>query len=120
MSSSNGNDDNRSTSPYKSFVDINRTPTESTSLLASNGSQTALIEGGPRSADAAEHRWDGLDDFDDLPWWRRPSVGLAPTQRAPAGAHLQTLIPAQVYWLLFPYGIFTLAFGGVMVPKLNL
>lgn len=26
----------------------------------------------------------------------------------------------QVAWLLTPYIIFTLAFGGVMVPKLNL
>ena len=26
----------------------------------------------------------------------------------------------QVYWLIGPYALFTLAFGGVMVPKLNL
>lgn len=26
----------------------------------------------------------------------------------------------QVFWLLGPYIMFTLAFGGVMVPKLNL
>ncbi|KAG5974744.1 hypothetical protein E4U56_004298 [Claviceps arundinis] len=42
--------------------------------------------------------WDGLADFEGLPWWRRPSV----------------------YWLLAPYSIFTLAFGSIIVPKLNL
>ncbi|KAF9767534.1 hypothetical protein IL306_015285 [Fusarium sp. DS 682] len=42
--------------------------------------------------------WDAFKDFEDLPWWRRPAV----------------------YWLLGPYIIFTLAFGGVMVPKLDL
>lgn len=26
----------------------------------------------------------------------------------------------QVYWLLGPYAVFTLAFGGIIVPKLNL
>ncbi|KAH7221856.1 major facilitator superfamily domain-containing protein [Fusarium oxysporum] len=42
--------------------------------------------------------WDAFKDFKGLPWWRQPSV----------------------YWLLGPYIIFTLAFGGVMVPKLDL
>ncbi|KAF5026850.1 hypothetical protein F66182_1045 [Fusarium sp. NRRL 66182] len=42
--------------------------------------------------------WDGDKDFEGLPWWRRPSV----------------------YWLLGPYIIFTLAFGGVIVPKISL
>ncbi|KAF4971907.1 hypothetical protein FSARC_1412 [Fusarium sarcochroum] len=42
--------------------------------------------------------WDADKDFEGLPWWRRPSV----------------------FWLLGPYIIFTLAFGGVMVPKLDL
>lgn len=28
--------------------------------------------------------------------------------------------PPQVYWLLGPYFLFTLAFGGIIVPKLNL
>lgn len=26
----------------------------------------------------------------------------------------------QVFWLLGPYAVFTLAFGGIIVPKLNL
>lgn len=42
--------------------------------------------------------WSGLEDFEGLPWWKTPSV----------------------YWLLAPFAIFTLAFGGVIVPKLNL
>ncbi|KAI1335562.1 MFS general substrate transporter [Xylariaceae sp. FL0016] len=39
-----------------------------------------------------------LDDFEHITWWRRPSV----------------------YWLIAPYLFFTLAFGGVIVPKLDL
>ncbi|KAF7561773.1 hypothetical protein G7046_g2371 [Stylonectria norvegica] len=46
----------------------------------------------------AKGNWDGFEDFKGLPWWRTPSV----------------------YWLLCPFAIFTLAFGGVLVPKLNL
>ncbi|CAK7202434.1 hypothetical protein SEUCBS139899_005157 [Sporothrix eucalyptigena] len=42
--------------------------------------------------------WTGDEDFAGLPWTRRPSV----------------------YWLIGPYALFTLAFGGAMVPKLNL
>ncbi|KAI9696440.1 MAG: hypothetical protein M1836_005718 [Candelina mexicana] len=36
--------------------------------------------------------------FEDLPWWRRPSI----------------------FWLLPPFLLFTLSFGGTIVPKLNL
>ncbi|KAJ3481428.1 hypothetical protein NLG97_g7826 [Lecanicillium saksenae] len=42
--------------------------------------------------------WDGLTEFEHLPWWRRPSV----------------------FWLMGPYAIFTLAFGGIIVPKVTL
>ncbi|KAL7628803.1 hypothetical protein AAE478_000318 [Parahypoxylon ruwenzoriense] len=42
--------------------------------------------------------WIGYEDFASLPWWRTPSV----------------------YWLIPPYFLFTLAFGGIIVPKLNL
>ena len=42
--------------------------------------------------------WEGAADFEGLPWYRRPSV----------------------YWLIGPYFLFTLAFGGSLVPKLNL
>ncbi|KAH7017555.1 major facilitator superfamily domain-containing protein [Ilyonectria destructans] len=64
---------------------------ETTSLL-SHGAQGAQAE------DASDGVWDGYKDFEGMPWWRRPSV----------------------YWLLGPFAIFTLAFGGVMVPRLNL
>ncbi len=42
--------------------------------------------------------WDGAADFEGLPWYQRPSV----------------------YWLIGPYFLFTLAFGGSLVPRLNL
>ncbi|MCJ1473940.1 hypothetical protein MMC13_002596 [Lambiella insularis] len=42
--------------------------------------------------------WSRGKGFEDLPWWKRPSV----------------------YWLLPPFLITTLAFGGVVVPKLQL
>ncbi|CAJ2502079.1 Uu.00g049320.m01.CDS01, partial [Anthostomella pinea] len=44
------------------------------------------------------HAWEGSEGFEDIVWWRRPSV----------------------YWLLPPYFLFTLAFGGILVPKINL
>ncbi|KAH7145771.1 major facilitator superfamily domain-containing protein [Dactylonectria estremocensis] len=68
--------------------------TETTRLLG-NGAQDGLE--GDRT-DASDGGWDGYNDFEGMPWWRRPSV----------------------YWLLGPFAIFTLAFGGVMVPRLNL
>ncbi|KAI6088830.1 MFS general substrate transporter [Hypoxylon rubiginosum] len=45
-----------------------------------------------------QETWVGYEEFAGLPWWRRPSV----------------------YWLIGPYALFTLAFGGIIVPKLNL
>ncbi|KAG9258956.1 major facilitator superfamily domain-containing protein [Emericellopsis atlantica] len=51
-----------------------------------------------RESEEAEVVWDGDKDYEGLPWWRRPSV----------------------FWLLGPFALFTLAFGGIMVPKLNL
>ncbi|KAL2262594.1 hypothetical protein VTK26DRAFT_809 [Humicola hyalothermophila] len=57
--------------------------TETTRLLGANGSG---------------ERWGGYEEFEGLPWWRRPSV----------------------WFLLAPYALFTLAFGGTIVPKLNL
>ncbi|KAK4231397.1 major facilitator superfamily domain-containing protein [Podospora fimiseda] len=42
--------------------------------------------------------WVLADEFKDLPWWKRPSV----------------------WFLLVPYALFTLAFGGTIVPKFNL
>ncbi|KAF5848466.1 hypothetical protein GGP41_005825 [Bipolaris sorokiniana] len=48
----------------------------------------------------SEEEWDGDADFRGLPWWKRPS--------------------AQIYWLLPPFLLFTIAFGGIIVPKINL
>ncbi|KAI2615662.1 MFS general substrate transporter [Hypoxylon sp. NC1633] len=42
--------------------------------------------------------WIVAEDFAGYPWWRTPSV----------------------YWLIGPYALFTIAFGGIIVPKLNL
>lgn len=52
-------------------------------------------------SDATLHSDGGVtvvDEFVGYPWWRRPSV----------------------YWLIGPYLLFTLAFGGVVIPKINL
>ncbi|KAF6801171.1 major facilitator superfamily transporter [Colletotrichum sojae] len=60
---------------------------------------TSLLSAGASSGeDSCEDTWPGYADFEGLPWWRTPSV----------------------YWLLLPYALFTLAFGGSLVPKLNL
>ncbi|KAH6607641.1 MFS permease [Trichoderma cornu-damae] len=53
---------------------------------------------GPAGYGAGKDGWDNDADFQHLPWWRRPSV----------------------FWLLGPYAVFALAFGGIIVPKLNL
>lgn len=42
--------------------------------------------------------WSGGEDFALLPWWKRPSI----------------------YWMLGPFFLVALAFGGSMPPKLNL
>lgn len=54
----------------------------------------------PNGQESEDHKpvWDGLTEFAHLPWWRRPSI----------------------FWLLAPYAIFTLAFGGIIVPKTTL
>ncbi|KAF4857323.1 putative membrane protein [Colletotrichum siamense] len=64
--------------------------TETTSLLSAGASGS--------ETSSCEDTWPGYADFADLPWWKTPSV----------------------YWLLLPYALFTLAFGGSLVPKLNL
>lgn len=46
--------------------------------------------------DNGEPEW--FYGFEGLPWWKRPSI----------------------YWLLPPFLLFTIAFGGVVVPKINL
>ncbi|KAL1842896.1 hypothetical protein VTJ49DRAFT_3913 [Mycothermus thermophilus] len=63
------------------------------------GETTRLLGTDPGSgAGARDGHWEGDADFIGLPWWKRPSV----------------------WFLLAPYAIFTLAFGGSVVPRLNL
>ncbi|KAI1073680.1 MFS general substrate transporter [Whalleya microplaca] len=69
-------------------------PTE-TSPLVNAG---VRHDGTSISNNERRENWLGYEDFVDFPWWQRPSV----------------------YWLLGPYLLFTLAFGGIIVPKLNL
>ncbi|OLN88131.1 putative membrane protein [Colletotrichum chlorophyti] len=60
---------------------------------------TSLLSAGAQeSGSFCKDTWPGYADFEGLPWWKTPSV----------------------YWLLVPYALFTLAFGGSLVPKLNL
>jgi MFS family permease len=61
--------------------------------------------------------WNGLDDFKGLPWWRVPSVSLSTPAPLRGSAELTT---QQVWFIILPMPVFTLAFGGILVPKLNL
>lgn len=61
---------------------------------------TPLIrrEGRSRSPPSKDPTWDGGSEWAGLPWHKRPSV----------------------YWLLIPFIFSMLAFGGIIVPKVNL
>lgn len=71
-------------------------------VMDTGAGETSPLLGAGAEPDGPERRlsqeWDGGDDFKHLPAWRRPSV----------------------FWLIGPFFFFTLAFGGVIVPKLNL
>ncbi|KAI8623877.1 MFS general substrate transporter [Xylariaceae sp. FL1651] len=71
-------------------------PTETTPLFGAGAGQQDEAENdnnGPR-----KQSWEGDDEFEGLPWWKRPTV----------------------FWLIGPYFLFTLAFGGIIVPKIDL
>ncbi|KAI5926676.1 major facilitator superfamily domain-containing protein [Camillea tinctor] len=70
-------------------------PTETTPLT---GAGAGSDETGSRNEEPGGEASGGFEDFEGLPWWKRPTV----------------------YWLIPPYFLFALAFGGVIVPKLNL
>ncbi|OTB06232.1 hypothetical protein M426DRAFT_318978 [Hypoxylon sp. CI-4A] len=70
-------------------------PTETSPLVGAGASSNGTESNGNGKK---QESWVGYEDFAGLTWWRRPSV----------------------YWLLGPYFLFTLAFGGILVPKLNL
>ncbi|KAL8763453.1 MAG: hypothetical protein Q9184_000761 [Pyrenodesmia sp. 2 TL-2023] len=65
-------------------------------LLDHSGKSSDAISDNGDEDDAPE--WSGARDFEGMPWWRRPSI----------------------FWLLPPFLLATLAFGGVIVPKVNL
>ncbi|KAI3329419.1 MFS general substrate transporter [Xylariaceae sp. AK1471] len=71
--------------------------TETTALLGS-GAEQQEDEAENNVNGTRKHSWAGYDDFEGLPWWKTPSV----------------------YWLITPYFLFTLAFGGMIVPKIEL
>lgn len=52
----------------------------------------------PRGDGGRKDSWSGGEDFANLPWYKTPSI----------------------YWMLGPFFIVALAFGGSMPPKLNL
>ncbi|KAL2175688.1 major facilitator superfamily domain-containing protein [Thermothelomyces heterothallicus CBS 202.75] len=69
---------------------------ETTGLLGAGAHSNGAPGGAPASSGGSG--WSGDEDFAGLPWWRKPSV----------------------WFLLGPYAVFALAFGGSVVPKLNL
>ncbi|KAI0393874.1 MFS general substrate transporter [Xylariaceae sp. FL0594] len=75
-------------------------PTEASSLLgrSSRREDTGEDDGSSGETVAERRGWESCDEFKGLPWWQTPSV----------------------YWLLGPYMLFTLAFGGIIVPRLEL
>ncbi|PQE31538.1 tetracycline-efflux transporter protein [Rutstroemia sp. NJR-2017a WRK4] len=70
-----------------------RTTSEVSPLLGNDATSSRTGDGG-----SEEPVWEGHADFEGLTWWHKPSV----------------------YWLLVPFFLFALAFGGIVVPKLNL
>lgn len=82
---------------YRLANDINRTgsPDERTGLLGAGAHSHDTDDAALLSR---KDSWAGAEEFAGLPWHKRPSV----------------------FWLVPPYALFTLAFGGSIVPKLNL
>ncbi|KAI9832761.1 MAG: hypothetical protein M1819_003981 [Sarea resinae] len=76
------------------------TEPERTPLLADSGDRSSLKSSSNSFSDESdgEQEWAGTAEFKDLPWWKRPSIA----------------------WLLPLFCLSTLAYGGIVVPKLNL
>ncbi|KAI0460179.1 MFS general substrate transporter [Xylaria acuta] len=89
--------------------------TEETLLLGAGAEQQEI---GPESNNNVTRvrSWEGYDDFKGSPWWKTPTVCLG--SRNPTRTIVLT--ETQVYWLVGPYLLFTLAFGGLIVPKIEL
>ncbi|KAI9723514.1 MAG: hypothetical protein M1828_004110 [Chrysothrix sp. TS-e1954] len=73
-------------------VAVDEDPSERTALLSGERDQ------GKRLERVVTNEWPGQKDFEGLPWWKRPSI----------------------FWMIPPFFLFTLAFGGIVAPKLNL
>ncbi|EGO59127.1 hypothetical protein NEUTE1DRAFT_78898 [Neurospora tetrasperma FGSC 2508] len=69
-----------------------------TNGLTDNDTEATGLLGPDGGHDARKDSWAAMKDFEGLPWWRKPAV----------------------WWLVAPYAMFTLAFGGSLVPKINL
>ncbi|KAJ4345017.1 hypothetical protein N0V95_006009 [Ascochyta clinopodiicola] len=72
--------------------------------LDTDDENTRLLNPTPIEYRSSDNRADGYEEpewfreFEGMPWWKRPSI----------------------YWLLPPFLLFTIAFGGIVVPKINL
>ncbi|KAI9852582.1 MAG: hypothetical protein M1838_000236 [Thelocarpon superellum] len=87
-------DEHEADTVYPRTPDVAGAQDEETPLLVSGGGLDGAADGAGKGDDV----WPGAADLEGLPWWKRPSV----------------------YWLLPSFILFTLAFGGIIVPKLNL
>ncbi|KAL2131654.1 hypothetical protein VTI74DRAFT_4781 [Chaetomium olivicolor] len=80
-----------------------RVPREDTDIDTDDAAETTGLLGAGNHGtwthgNREDGSWRGDEHFAGLPWWRRPSV----------------------WFLLAPYALFALAFGGSVVPRLNL
>ncbi|KAJ4298130.1 hypothetical protein N0V90_006029 [Kalmusia sp. IMI 367209] len=71
---------------------------EEAPLLAGHRSSYNSTESTDENGEDSEPEWFGYAELRGLPWWKTPSI----------------------YWLLPPFLLFTMAFGAIIVPKLNL
>lgn len=89
---------------------------ESTPLLAGDEeNRDGRLENSGEDRRRGGVGWEGESDFNGRPWWRKPSVSW--TFHRSMGK--TDAITYQVFWILPPFFLSTLAFGGIIVPKLN-
>lgn len=85
---------NSATGPYKGS-DHEETPLLSRSIEEDFARRSSSDHG---ESHPEEAEWSEAKEFEGRPWWNTPSM----------------------WWLLPPFFLFTLSFGGILVPKLNL
>lgn len=81
---------------FESERDIHNEESPLLSPDRGNGGREASEQGAGETM--GPPKGDGEGDFEGRPWWNKPSV----------------------FWLLPPFFLFTLAFGGTLVPRINL